>query len=279
MRLGSITTLIVSVAIAIAAAYFGNAWLEDQLEGQTTSEVNLAPVVRAAADLGVGSEITEADLEVVQVPKQSVPEGSFSDPEEIIGSTIKQRVYKGDTLLEQRLLNEPGSLLAAKLEPGKRAITINVNETSGVSGFLLPGSWVDVIATSDGQARTLLQRLKIIAVGQQLDSGSGQAVQTRAVTLEVTSKQAEILASAGPLRLVLRNQDDEQITIQPPETEAPPALTDTPSSPPSTEETNPPSPPLMPQEQKKTVQVILGTEDSCHAGAQKHKCISTLETK
>jgi pilus assembly protein CpaB len=219
VKSGSFSNILISLMVAAVVVYFGNALI------QPDPPLPLVPVVVAATDISTGSLLKKNDLKVIQILEKSRPEGTFGTIDDLTGKVAKQPLYEGEILLERRVLSDlSGSLLAAMLEPGMRAITLRVDDVSGVAGFLLPGSWVDVIKTSGGQARTLLQRLKILAVGQQLDSEGKKAVTTRAVTLEVTPEQAEVLTGAGSVRLVLRNPNDS--VAEPPmtvNTEPPPA--------------------------------------------------------
>jgi pilus assembly protein CpaB len=118
--------------------------------------------------------------------------------------------------------------LSAVIPEGYRAMTVKVDDVVGVSGFLRPGTMVDVLTVIDkpdqGTAqrepisKIVLQNVKVLASGQNIDKpkDSREADTVKAVTLQVTPEQAEKLALAsteGKLRLVMRNsvdQGDEQ---------------------------------------------------------------------
>ena len=95
-----------------------------------------------------------------------------------------------------------------------RAVTVRVDDVVGVAGFLLPGNHVDVVAarmhndTQRAEAETVLRNLNVLAVDQTASQDKDQPVVVRAVTLEVTPKQAEVLVRAreeGKIQLTLRN--------------------------------------------------------------------------
>ena len=100
-----------------------------------------------------------------------------------------------------------------------RAVTVRVDDVVGVAGFLMPGNHVDVVAarTLDGQmkrseAHTVLHNLNVLAVDQTASQDKDQPIVVRAVTLEVTPTQAEILVKAreeGRIQLTLRNPLDK----------------------------------------------------------------------
>jgi len=102
-----------------------------------------------------------------------------------------------------------------------RAITIRVNDVVGVAGFILPGNTVDILNTfqQEGKPTTevILSKVKILAVDQRAASSENKPKLVRAVTVEVSLPQAEIIMSArknGYLQLALRNPiDNEEILI------------------------------------------------------------------
>ena len=110
-----------------------------------------------------------------------------------------------------------GSGLQALVPEGMRAITVEVNEFSGVAGMLIPGCRVDVLATIQDDngdntlARTIVEDVKVTAVGRAIGAREEGAEMFRSVTLVVTPKDAEaveLAATTGRPRLVLRSPMD-----------------------------------------------------------------------
>jgi pilus assembly protein CpaB len=104
----------------------------------------------------------------------------------------------------------------------KRAMTVKVDEASGVAGFLNPDNRVDVVVTvdkgdfnEDPISKVVLQNLRVLGTGQEIEKRLGEKPQVvPTVTLEVTPEEGERLALAtkeGNISLVLRNQQDEQM--------------------------------------------------------------------
>ena len=104
---------------------------------------------------------------------------------------------------------------------GYRAMTVKVDDVVGISGFIMPGTLVDVVVTitpddrsSDPISKIVLQNIKVLASGQNIDKPKNDREverSIRAVTLQVTPEQAEKLAlasSEGKLQLVMRNSVD-----------------------------------------------------------------------
>ena len=105
-------------------------------------------VVVAAADLALGSELKKDDLTVVQFPAGKTPEGTFANPQEVVGRGLIVPVVKNEPILQAKLASkEAGAGLPPVIPEGMRAVSVRVNEVVGVAGYVLPGNRVDVVAT------------------------------------------------------------------------------------------------------------------------------------
>lgn len=216
MRFRGVLMLLVSLALAGAAAVWANRWMADQLAA-AADDAELSRVVAAAAQIPFGTKIDATHLKMIELPPESVPEGAFTDVNETLGLIAVQPIYPGEILIAGRIVETlGGSALAAVVEPGMRAITVRVDDVVGVAGFLLPGNRVDVIATRRGrgrgsegsEAKTLTENLRVLAVDQSTATDKEAPVVVRAVTLEATPHQAEEIVQwtqEGKVQLVLRN--------------------------------------------------------------------------
>lgn len=215
MNKGSLITILGSLILAGLVAWIGNAWIEKRMGG-AEKPIAMVKVVVAAKDIPIDVKIDQSQIKLVEMPPATAPEGHLTTPEQILGKRLKEAVYKGEVILGRRLLEDSAaSVLSVTLTPGKRAVAVKVDDIIGVSGFLLPGSRVDVIATGrDEEARTVLQDIKVLSVGQAL-TAEGGTMRAGSVTLEVDPRQAEILMDAtesGRVRLALRHQLDRGFT-------------------------------------------------------------------
>ncbi len=151
-------------------------------------------------------------------PKNSIPKGAFHDLEELKERTVITRIWAGEPILTAQLA-PPGSGagMVATINPGMRAMAVRVDEVSGVGGFILPHTYVDVIAVDekDRQKKTskiLLHRVKVLAIAQETFTEDGKPKVVKTVTLELEPKEAEKLAlqmSDGGIYLALRNPLDD----------------------------------------------------------------------
>jgi pilus assembly protein CpaB len=193
------------------------------MQNQPVKTVSTAtqPVVVAAADLQLGSELKKEDLQVVQFPVGKAPDGTFAKPDEVIGRGVIVPIVKNEPVLRAKLASkEAGSGLPPVIPEGMRAVSVRVNEVVGVAGYVLPGNRVDVLATaspteahSDTTTKVILSNVQVITAGTRMeqDQEKDKPIQVTVVTLLVTPEQSERLALAsteGKIQLALRNPLD-----------------------------------------------------------------------
>lgn len=216
LRLGRPLTLLGLAAVAgLVALVLAAKWLR----AQTADHL---PVVVAAADIPLGTPLEASMLRTVPWPPSAWPAGAVADPGALVGRVVRTPLSQHEPVLEAKLaaLGARGGLSAA-ITPGKRALTVKVNEAMGVAGFALPGSLVDVLvhtqtdpdrhARDAGLSKIVLERILVLAVAQEAGRDTTAPRVTNAVTLEVTPQEAEKLdlaRSVGTLSLVLRNPAD-----------------------------------------------------------------------
>jgi pilus assembly protein CpaB len=210
--------LVLAVALGFLAALAGYAGLKATAAqvAQNTSK-HFVPVVVAATDLTFGTKLDRAQLRIAKYPKESVPAGAFSDIDSVAGQTCKIFLAGKEPITATKLSSRGGGL-SMLVRPGFRATSLEVNQVSGVSGFVLPGDRVDVLATVDGRGanmeavtRTILQNAEVLASGQKTAQQDNKPITVQAVTILVDPIGAEKLALAlheGRLHLVLRNPED-----------------------------------------------------------------------
>ncbi|MDQ2694287.1 MAG: Flp pilus assembly protein CpaB [Pseudomonadota bacterium] len=209
-----------ALVLALGAAYVANSWL--RAHQQPVAKANSVPVVVAALKIPFGQKIEPVHVKVVNLPAGTEPEGVYRAEAEAVGKVAKQTIFPGEILIGERVADQlSGSTLSAIIEPNKRAVTVRVNDVVGVAGFLLPGNRVDVVAArkdrEQAYTKTILEDLKVLAVDQTASPEKDQPVIVRAVTLEMTPEEAEILVKAtteGAVQLTLRNPTDSALVAQ-----------------------------------------------------------------
>src|SRR6516164_9261095 len=122
---------------------------------QVTGNTPAPPTTRyfvAAHPLPAGTLAREEDFTVRSVSPDSVPSGAIIDTPEVRvglrGSLVRTFLDTGSLVTSQNVLRpRDRGFLASVLAPGTRAISINVDAESGVSGLIWPGDYVDIVLT------------------------------------------------------------------------------------------------------------------------------------
>lgn len=205
--------LALSVLLALSAVSLAARWL------QRSDPMGMVPVPVAAQDLPAGTRLQAGHWQMAHWPRTAL---ASLGPAALHHGALEDRVLasavvRGEPVLAAKLapVGETGGL-SAQLAPGKRAVTVKVNEIVGVAGFALPGHHVDVMVHAPdlgGQpvSRIVLERIRVLAIAQDAAVAEHKPRVVNAVTLEVTPQQAEQLdlsRSVGTLSLVLRSQVD-----------------------------------------------------------------------
>jgi len=154
------------------------------------------------------------------------------NPASLLGTVVRYPITAGQPVTRGSLVGpQDRGFLAAALGAGMRAITVPVNASTGVAGFVFPGDHVDLVLTQnvegggDGPAlkvsETIVRNIRVLATDQRVtdkDKDGKIEVKTFAnVTMEVTPKIAEKIAvaqSLGTLSLSLRSIADNSAELE-----------------------------------------------------------------
>jgi pilus assembly protein CpaB len=216
MNVKKVAPLVAAVVLGLISARMVVVVLHSRTSVQTVSGPKLAKVVTANRDISAGEPLGEDDLTIAQVVADSAPGRTFSDPAEVVGRVAATQLLRGQPIIETLLAPKgSGSGLAALIPPGMRAVTLSVDEVTGVAGYVTPGCRVDILLTvrddkNEMAGRCLAQNVQVTAVGTRSQDGA-DASSGHSVTLLVTPSQAELLelaSSDGRPRLVLRSSRD-----------------------------------------------------------------------
>lgn len=225
--------LIVGVALAGFAAYMAKDYIEGYQnalaeERAKAGSIKTIEVFVSKKKVQYGDQLAAEDVRLVRWPVQSVPEGAFTVPEELFPHgfdkprSVLRSIEPGEAILEVKL-TEAGKTagLTSLLEPGESAFTIEVNVSSGVSGFLRPGHNVDVYWTGRVQnddriaevTKLIKTRLRLIAIDQSANEEVEKSGVAKTVTVAADRGAVASLAQAqstGQLSLALVGYDDDR---------------------------------------------------------------------
>ena len=208
-----------------------------------TQDVPKVEILVASKDLGVGKELEDGDLKWQSWPKETLFSGAVQrkkgqEAAEALKGRLRRDVAAGEPMMASYLLGETkANFVAASLQPGMRAVTIEVSATTMVAGFISVGDNVDVVMTyrldvdtngmnnrrvreAAGSAlhqyatESVVQNARVLAVDQTAQRPEDGKVRVgKTVTLELSVQDSErvILAQQiGELTLVLRGIGDDQ---------------------------------------------------------------------
>jgi pilus assembly protein CpaB len=227
MKLRGIILLLLSLVSGVIAVV----WLHS-LNNASPPEADAGPsIVVAVKTLDYGDHIGPGDLRLVRWPAGTVPAGSFGKIEDVAGPgqdrVVLRPMETNEPVLATKVSGNGGkSSLSSVIEADKRAMTIHVNDATGVAGFLQPGDHVDVLLThtdgppgtaatapSSAKIEVLLQDVLVRAIDQDFNVRKDATSSIKAVTVEVSPRDAQKLTLAstiGMLSLTLRNTRSKQ---------------------------------------------------------------------
>ena len=217
MKVRPVIVLALALFLALAAVYFARLWLSHQSGGTAEVKAPVVQVVAAATALKFGDKLAAENLRLVDWPAGTVPEGTFKSMDELLGpqSRVALQSIQPNELILANKITGPGqrASLSAVISTGMRAMTIRVNDILGVAGFVLPGDRVDIMLTREVVQNNpitdiLLQNVKVLGIDQKSDQQSNTPDVVKAVTIEVTTEQAQkitLAATVGKLSLALRD--------------------------------------------------------------------------
>jgi pilus assembly protein CpaB len=216
----------------------GRMWLQGQRptpELTEKAQESTAPMVLVAkGNIPAGFFLRPENLRWERWPQSGLAPSYVVDTkrklEDYVGAVVRVGLSDGEPVTDTRVVR-PGErgFLAAVLTPGFRAITVNVTPSSGLAGLVFPGDRIDLVASfkvefqgkQDGTnhpprfaSETVESNLRVLAVDQRVDDQNKEIVVAKTATLEVTPKQAEIIAivaEVGKFSMSLRSmaQEDE----------------------------------------------------------------------
>ena len=212
--------LILALVVGLAAAG-GIYFYLDTMQKTYREEGDFVKIVTAKQRIPAKTMITAQMVETKELPSKYINTDAAVDPKEVVGKTVKSDILPGEQVLRGRLAGAQGASegLSYVIEPGKRAVTIAVNEISGVAGQILPGDRVDIMGTFDNQGiltTLVLQNIPVLSVDRTTDT-SGQGENTgvaRTLTLSVNPDQMQPLvlcSETTSIRLALRSATDNDI--------------------------------------------------------------------
>lgn len=233
--------VLIIFGVALVSAFLMS-WLV-YAKTQGPKQEKTIQVVAATRDMVAGTRLKTADLKLVTVAEKDLPKNAMTDAKVALDRVLLFPTNQNEPVLSNKITTQGGlEGLASTIEPGKRAVSVPVSDSSGAGGLIQPRSHVDVLFTRTGSMNeaittVLLQNVIVMGIGRNTETASVTAppgttaaaapssTAQRAATLLVTPEQAaklEFARQQGKISLALRNpldttgeeQDEHVITAE-----------------------------------------------------------------
>lgn len=192
----------------------------------TPQQEKQAAVLVATHDMPIGTMLRQSDLKRVNYPERSIPKGILSDPKDAVNRVLLVALNNNEPVISTKLSAATTTEgMASTIEPGMRAVSVAITDSTGVAGMVVPNSHVDVLFTRPGTmaeavTSTILENVRVLSTGRQLPTGEKADTRTPrspVVTLVMSPAEAqklELAKNQGKISLSLRNPLDTSRAAQ-----------------------------------------------------------------
>lgn len=212
-----------AVLVGLLAVYLANAYFTgvEERQARVAEQQRLVRVAVATQDLDFGTPLTAETVRLANWPAQSVPSGAITDLARLSRGEVAIRpIARGEPILASRISER--AVLSENIPENMRAVTIAVNDVTGVAGFVTPGDAVDIFLTrtigsgnSDQKITdVILENVQVAAIDRRASEKSTEPQALETATLLVDPYGAQKLALArqvGSLSMALRNVEEQQV--------------------------------------------------------------------
>jgi len=159
-------------------------------------------VVVAKVDINLGDQITAAMVGTKTVTiseRAALGQGTFTTTDQVVGKIAGGKIAAGQVLVGSRDLLTPGSMaggqdIAGAITPGMVAVSMQLDQTTGVGTLIVPGDHVDIILSVYSD--------QIALVGQDANKTAislpGGSQPTTKMVIQDRRVLATLLAPAAP---------------------------------------------------------------------------------
>lgn len=229
MRGRNLLIIGLAVFLGLIAVYLANSYFSgvEQQQAREAEQNQMARIVVASQDFQFGTPLATTNIRMANWPANSVPQGAFQSVEEATrgGRVALRPIVIGEPILNSKVSGEGGrATLSAILPEELRAVSIPVNQVTGVGGFVRAGDVVDVLLTrqipgdgaqgDDRMTSVVLENVLVLAIDQIADENQTEPAvgQTATVQTDILGAQKLTLArQVGALSLALRNVENQDV--------------------------------------------------------------------
>ncbi len=225
---------IIIIAIILAAVTTYGVYIYLNSIQETVSQVNYIEVLVANRNIPAKTKIDKSMVSVEKIAEEYVIKNAVTNMAQITGKYTMERILEGEQILSERLVDPEKINFSYQIPKGKRAVTIKVNDVTGVSDLIKPGDYVDVLVFMEQKeiennttttiypdiTKMFLQDILILSIDKDYGYEEKKTVQApeeikeRKVTIALAPTDAEKLVLAdetGKIHLALRHPEDKAV--------------------------------------------------------------------
>lgn len=214
--------LIAALVVGGIAAYGTKNYIKNKVDDlEQRNKKEMVEVVVPNKDLEKGTVLSFDNMAVRKIPKEWALSGAIKPAEftRADGAVLAFPAKNGETVTWSQIVGEKAAIFSTKLQIGRRAVTVPVDEVSSISGMVQPDDLIDIIVSLSKDSRnytfTLLQSVRVLATGtkvsQEDKDADGRFRTFTTVTLDTTPEDAKRLIAArqiGKVTALLRSPGD-----------------------------------------------------------------------
>lgn len=179
LALAGVSAILVFIIMYLALTIFFKPDIKDfdntntNVEETKEPEIKMRTVVIAARNIEPKTMIISRLLETAEFPENTIPADAITDINEVVNKPARESILKGDIITQSKFYrNAAMAGFVGSIPPDCRAVSINVNDTTGVSGFAKPGDYVDLILVERTDkivtSRLLMQNVLLLSINQNM---------------------------------------------------------------------------------------------------------------
>ncbi|MBP3722857.1 MAG: Flp pilus assembly protein CpaB [Selenomonadaceae bacterium] len=180
---------------------------EEQAKEKT--DLTMVKVVAAKTDITPRTEIKEEMLRVLELPQSAVPEDALKEMVSIVGKPAKVAIMAGDVITAKKLYSDKRAAGFPGVIPEDcRAITLAIDDVTGVAGFAMPGDYVDVMLVSDKlqngavTGEVVMQNVLLLGINKAVETASGAPSETQSKDKKDDKNKDKVQTTDGSIKTI-----------------------------------------------------------------------------
>ena len=176
LMLAGLAAILMFLTLYVAMSFFAKE--EVVITEDNKPPIETTPVVVAKINITPRTRIQDSMLQIKEMPNDLIPDGAIRSFDDVRDIQVKVSIFAGDVLTIQKVFAERAEEagFVGTIPSDCRAVSISVNDITGVAGFAKPGDYVDLLLAekSPYSATTtmLLQNVPLLSINQDMTGTS-----------------------------------------------------------------------------------------------------------